>query len=716
MNEIVNPARELLERIGYSYVPRETLASERDRDRDALLTRRLTAALLRLNDWMTEEYADQAIFKLKASGSSGLELNRAIHEYLAYGMPLTIEPDGRQETPTVRFFDFDHPEPGAGLNDYVVTTQSPVPVSSERGSTTEADELAVQPDLVLFVNGIPLVVMEAALPTAGDAWKSEAVRQLRRYQEAGPEWRGAGAPALFATNLLCVAHSGTDAAFGAPGATVNAYAAWNSIDPLTDAEFERRYGVPAQGQARLIGGLLRPSVLLDILRDFVFFEPEGGRLVKKLPRHQQYRAVTNAAKRVLDTGPPAERGGVVSHAHGSGKSLTMVWLAQKLSRSPSLRNPTIVFVTDRARLDQLMARTQLVAPGLLPERAVTPRRLNALLQTNTGLTIMTTIQKLERVLDAPAGAIERLNDAANLIVIADEAHRFEYESFADRMRDALPNATCIGFTGTPIEKNRERSAALVFGNVIDSYTIRQSAADGATVPIYHEARLPRLHIEGHETLDQLHDALFGDEPTETQRALARRYANKEPLAESTERIEAIAHDIAEHFNTRIQPHGFKALVVAPSRRAALRYAEHLVISGLSAYPIITTRRDDGPEFRYAGELNDDEVISSFKKPDGDAQVLVVDRLLTDFTVPTGQALYLDRSMREHALLQAIALVNRPHSRTVDGVTTEKQYGLVIDYHGTLRDLAAALAIFDDGDVEEVLRELPEDLSAAALAR
>ena len=719
LNSAENPARELLERLGYTYVAREELAAEREGERDVLLTRRLTAALLRLNEWMTEDHAQRVIFNLRNIDASGLARNREIHTYLAYGMPLTIERGGRQETPTVRFFDFDHPEPGVGLNDYVVTTQFRVRRASERGGarTSEDDEKVVKPDLVLFVNGIPLVVMEAKSPTLGDVWKTQAVRQLRRYQEAGPEWHGAGAPELFDTSLLCVAHCGTDAAFGSLRAPENVYASWKSIDPLTEAEFEARYGVAPEGQARLIGGLLNPRVLLDILRDYVVFQPEGGRLVKKLPRYQQYRAVTKAMERILGGRTPQERGGVVWHTQGSGKSLTMLWLATKLRRSPTLRNPTIVVVTDRTQLDRQITTTFRSASAAdEPERAVTTRRLRALLTTNVGRTVMTTIQKFEEVLSAPAGDLNGLTGADNVVVMVDEAHRTQYGRLAAKMRAALPNATFVGFTGTPIDRGFRRSTLGVFGELIDSYTIPQSVEDGATVPIHYEARLPELHVEGPETLDRLFDALFGEEPDETKAEIRRRYANKERIAEAAKRIEAIALDISEHFKAKIQPNGFKAQVVVGSREAALRYAEHLAAFGLPAYPVITTTNNDGPEFQVARDLNEDEIVGAFTDPDGEPQILVVvDKLITGFDAPVEQALYLDRSIREHTLLQAIARVNRPYSRTQDGVTTEKTYGLIVDYNGVSRELEAALAIFDHGDIEEALRALPEDPGPALLA-
>ena len=710
LNLAENPARELLERLGWTYVPRETLAEERDDERDVLLYGRLTAALMRLNEWMTEDQAQRVIFNLQHLDATGLARNQAVHEYLSYGMPLTVDRGGRQETPTVRFFDFDHPEPGVGLNEYVVTTQFRVRRGSERGArrASEDDQRVVKPDLVLFVNGIPLVVMEAKSPTLLEVWKTQAVRQLRRYQEAGPEWHGAGAPELFDTNLMCVAHCGADAAFGSLGAPENAYAGWKSIEPFTEREFERRLGTPPEGQARLIAGLLNPPTLLDILRDYVVFEHERGRLVKKLPRYQQYRAVRHGIKRILEGRTPEERGGVVWHTQGSGKSLTMLWLATKLRRSPALRNPTIVVVTDRTQLDQQITRTFQQAAVDEPERANSARRLRELLRTNNGRTVMTTIQKFEDVLNAPAGPLGHLNDADNVVVMVDEAHRTQYGRLAAKMRAAMPQATFVGFTGTPIDKDFKRTTLGVFGELIDSYTIPQSVEDGATVPIYYEARLPELHVEGPETLDRLFEALFGDEPEETRGEIRRRYANKERIAEAAKRIEAIALDISEHFRKKVQPNGFKAQVVVPSRAAAMRYAQHLNAFGLPAYPVITTSHNDGPEFDAARELNQDKIVGDFIDPDGEPQVLVVvDKLITGFDAPVEQVLYLDRSIREHTLLQAIARVNRRFSHTKNGAPTEKQYGLVVDYHGVSRELESALAVFDSGDLQQALTELED---------
>ena len=714
-NHAEEPARQLLEQLGWTYVAREALAAERGDEREVLLKARLKRALLRLNEWMTEEQADRVIFDLEHVDATGMARNQRVHEYLTYGIPLAVDTPQGRDIRTVRFFDFDHPE--GGLNEFVVTTQFRVRRGNERPSTgsgragelTEDDERMVIPDLVLFVNGVPLVVMEAKSPSLMGVWKSQAVRQLRRYQEAGPEWHGAGAPELFHYNLLCVAHCGAAAAYAAIRAPENAYFEWKSALPYSEDEARRRFGVEPQGQAQLIVGLLAPATLLDVLRDYVVYETEWGQQVKKLPRYQQYRAVRAAVERLLSGVKPEERGGVVWHTQGSGKSLTMLWLATKLRREPRLGNPTIVVVTDRTQLDRQIADTFRNCGFPAPEQAASARGLRHLLTTGAGRTVMTTIQKFEEALTTPNGELDALNPSENVLIMVDEAHRTQYGILGGRMSKALPRAALIGFTGTPIEKSFKHSTIGRFGPLIDSYTIPQSVADGATVPIYYEARLPELAIEGPETLDRLYDAMFGEEPPAVQTQIRRRYANKETVAGAERRIEMIALDIADHFKAKLRPNGFKAQVVAPSRAAALRYAERLNSFGVRAYPIITAAPNDGPEFRAARELDQEQVINAFVDPEGEPEVLVVvDMLLTGFDAPVEQALYLDRAMREHGLLQAIARVNRRFSHDQDGVPTEKEYGLVVDYHGVSRDLEEALSTFDWADVQDTMREMDED--------
>ena len=710
LNNAEKPALDLLVKLGWQEVSRDALAGERGGERDVLLYGRLRSALLRLNDGLTEAQANRAIFELENVNATGMARNQAIHEYLTFGLPLSLDgADGRQSR-TVRFFDFD--DPLGGGNEFVATTQFRVRRGNERGNLDD-DERLVIPDIVLFVNGIPLVVMEAKSPSLLEVWKSQAVRQLRRYQEAGAEWAGGGAPALFDYNLLCVAHCGAAAAFSTLYAPENAYRDWKWLgDEFSDDDARERLGVEPQGQARLIVGLLSPSTLLDVLRDFVVYEPERGRLVKKLPRYQQYRAVRSAMRGIVNGGLPKERGGVIWHTQGSGKSLTMLWLATKIRRHPRVSDSTIVVVTDRSQLDRQISDTfeRCGFPG--PEQARTTSDLRRLLTSGASRTVMTTIQKFEEVLHAPGdagGALDTLNPSDAVIVMADEAHRSQYGDLGALMSQSLPNAALIGFTGTPIEKGYGRSTARRFGRLIDAYTIPQSVADGATVPIFYEARMPELALEGPQSLDRLFDAMFGDMSDKQRALIRRRYANKETVAGAERRIEMTALDISEHYKAKIRPNGFKAQVVAPSRAAAMRYAENLRNFGVSAYPIITTSPNDGAEFQPARELNQDAIINAFVDPDGEPEILVVvDMLLTGFDAPVEQVLYLDRSLREHGLLQAIARVNRRFSHRRDGVETEKTYGLVVDYHGVSRDLEEALSSFDWAEVRDSMRRLEED--------
>ena len=711
LNAAEDPARRLLERLGWTFVHRDALASERS-ERDVLLRGRLRRALGRLNPWLSESQAESVISALERVDETGMRRNQVIHEYLTYGLPFDDRSGGRRRTRTVHFFDFDAPQ--GGLNEFVVTTQFRVRSGSSapsvRPGREDDDERMVIPDLVLFVNGIPLVVMEAKSPTLTEDWRTQAVKQLRRYQEADANWRGLGAPHLFDYNLLCVAHCGAAAFYGSMGAPENAYSEWKSMLPYSEDDV-RRWGLGPRGQDQLIAGLLAPSTLLDVLRDYVVYEPDKGRLVKKLPRYQQYRAVRKSMERILAGGRPEERGGVVWHTQGSGKSLTMLWLAVKVRREPKLGGATILVVTDRTQLDRQIAATFQRCGFPAPEQAGSTRSLRRLLTTGVGRTVMTTVQKFEDALNAPQGDLDDLNAGENVIVMVDEAHRTQYGLLGARMAKALPNATYIGFTGTPIDK-RERSTMRRFGPLIDAYPIPQAVADGATVPIHYEARLPELAVEGAATLDRLFEAMFSDETEEEREQIRRRYANRETVAEAEQRIQMIALDIADHFKAHVRPNGFKAQVVAPSRAAALRYAERLNSFGVSAYPIITLQHNDGVEFQAARNINQEQVVSAFLDPEGEPEALiVVNMLLTGFDAPVEQVLYLDRSMRDHELLQAIARVNRRFSHRWNGVETEKRYGLVMDYYGVSRNLEENLSSFEWDEVQETMRQMEEDPAA-----
>ena len=703
------PARELLERLGYVYVPAEQLDCERDNGREVLLRDRFVAALLRLNDWMREVDALRVVNRLERIDEAGMQRNQLIHEYLTYGMPFDVG-DGKSRT--VRFFDFEDTDAWTGPNDFIVTTQMRVIRGKERFSSDGSrgdDSLYVIPDLVLFVNGIPLVVMESKAPGLMGSWKSKAVRQLHRYQEHGSEFTGRGAPNLFSYNLMCVVHCGSDALYAPIGALESEYVGWSSDYPYVQDEARRKFNAGFEGQARLIVNLLSPATLLDVLRDFVSFEFSGGKLVKKLPRHQQYRAVTESLRR-LSLGingkvKANDRGGVIWHTQGSGKTLTMLWMAVKLRRTANLSGGLLVVVTDRRQLDRQIAETFERGGFHAADQARSTKHLRSLLCSGGSRTVFTTIQKFEEVLD---GVSDELNVSDKVLVMIDEAHRTQYGVLAAKMRSALPNAAFIGFTGTPIDK-QFRNTMRTFGGLIDTYARSQSVEDGVTVPIFYEARLPELRIQGPETLDKLFDTIFGDMSADDRERIINKYGDKETLAEANQRIEMIALDIADDYKKRVLPNGFKAMVVCSKRRAALEYARKLNDFGVNAYPIITINNDDGAEFDDARKLNRYAIESDFKSADGEPQILVVvDMLLTGFDAPIAQTMYLDKGLRDHTLLQAIDRVNRPYVVKHDDCMTEKVCGNVVDYYGVSSNLESALSVFDNSDIQGVMNEMYED--------
>ena len=422
-----------------------------------------------------------------------------------------------------------------------------------------------------------------------------------------------------------------------------------------------------------------------------------------MARYKQFMAVNKAMERIRTARKPRERGGVVWHTQGSGKSLSMLWLALKLRRDPDQENPMIVLVTDRTALDRQISKTFLSCGFPNPERATSVRNLRDLLSHPSGKTVMTTVQKFQELEEGENGH-PVLSEGKNIFVMVDEAHRTQYRSLAANMRQALPNACFLGFTGTPIDK-RDKSTIQTFGPYIDTYTIEQAVADGATVPIFYESRLPEMRIVG-RTLDQLFDQVFADRSKEEREAIKARYANEQTIAEAPRRIETICLDLLSHYAQFIQPNGFKAQVVAVSRDAAATYKETLDrLNGPESALIMSGGHND-PERLAKWHLEKhqhDALVDRFLDKKDPLSILVVcDMLLTGFDAPVEQVMYLDSPLKEHTLLQAIARVNR----RAEG----KDYGLVVDYWGVSDALQEALAIFAPGDIkgamEPKLDELP----------
>jgi type I restriction enzyme, R subunit len=698
------PSVELLEQLGYTYAPPETLESERESLRDVALIDRFESALKKLNPWISDVNLHKAVRAVTSvQAASLIEANEALYTALTYGIALEQDLGDGRKSQQVRFFDFEAPT----RNDFLVTRQYKVKGAKKH----------IIPDVVCFVNGIPLVVIECKSSGLGDGWKAEAIDQLDRYQEGSEKYKELGAPRLFQGVQLTIATCGQDAVYATVGTPARFYLRWKQPYPMTPSEVGQLVGKDEPSpQDVTIAGLLSPENLLDILRNFVVFERDvsTGRVIKKVPRYQQFGAVNKALDRAAPgttKGKTAEeRGGVVWHTQGSGKSLTMLWLAIKLRRDTAHENPTLVLVTDRQELDRQITGVFQNCGFPNPVRAESVKDLRRLLSGPSGKTVMTTVQKFQE-----AGGISIsgkrmkqvphlvLSEASNIFVMTDEAHRTQYGSLGANLRAALPNAVFFGFTGTPIDK-KDRSTISTFGAYIDQYTIEQAVADKATVPIFYESRMAELHIIG-QTLDQVFDRVFADRSDEERAAIKQRYATEQAISEAPRRIEAICLDLIDHYTKFIQPGGFKAQIVTPSRRAAVAYKDMLdKLNGpQSAVVMSGSNKDDAT--LVAHHTSGDErkrLVARFLQKDDPLKILIVcDMLLTGFDAPIEQVMYLDSPLKEHTLLQAIARVNR----TAD----HKDYGLIVDYWGVSEALQEALAIFSPSDIKGALEPKTDEL-------
>lgn len=694
-----NPAVEHLRRLGYTYVPPEDLEAERESFKEVVLAKRLATAVKRLNPWLSDDNVHKAIRAVTSIPAASLiEASEKLHTALTYGISLEQDRGDGKKGQTVRFFDFGDPK----KNEFIVTRQFRVQGSKKN----------IRPDIVLLVNGIPLVVIECKSPTLGEGWKAEAIDQFSRYQELESRYRELGAPKLFEPVQLLIATCGPAAVYGTVTTPHRFYADWKTLWPSSEADFVKAQGRAPSAQEVLLEGMLTPANLLDLVQNFIVFERDAatGKTIRKLCRYQQFAAVNKAIARARTAKKPTDRGGVVWHTQGSGKSLTMLWLALKLRRDPKHDNPTIVLVTDRKDLDQQITRTFQACGFPNPEQAESVRHLRDLLSGPTGKTILTTVQKFQE-LQAQGPKTKRraseeyplLSEASNIFVLADEAHRTQYGGLAANLRKALPNACFFGFTGTPIDK-KDRSTLSTFGGYIDTYTIEQAVADGATVPIFYEGRLPELRIIGN-TLDALFDRIFIDRSDEEREAIKKKYGTEAAIAGAPKRIEAIALDLVEHFTTFIKPNGFKAQIVACSREVACLYKEVLdrLNAPQSAVIISGSNKDDARLVpHHTSEEQRKELVARFLKKEDPLSILVVcDMLLTGFDAPVEQVMYLDSPLKEHTLLQAIARVNR----TADG----KTYGLIEDYWGISEALQEALEIFAPSDVQGALTPKSDEL-------
>ena len=670
-----------------------------------VLEQRLLDALSALNPTLPTSVLDDAFLKLIHPQGSTIEArNRAIHRMLVNGMDIEYQgSDGRVRGDQARIIDFDN----LANNDWLAVNQF----------TVTEDQNERRPDVVLFVNGLPLGVIELKNPVDEDATIWTAWHQLQTYK--------AELPTLFSMNDALVISDGTEARVGTLTAGREWFKPWRTITGETLA------GPNMTELQVMLEGVFEPSRFLALIRDFIVFEDDGsGVLVKKMAGYHQYHAVRVAVDETLRAaklqradaqvaeengkyeaglkpgGEPGDRRiGVVWHTQGSGKSLTMAFYAGAVIREPVMENPTVVLLTDRNDLDDQLFGTFSRCQDLLrqpPTQAESRADLRGKLSVNAGGVVFTTIQKFFP--EEKGDTHPTLSDRRNIVVIADEAHRSQYDfidGFARHMRDALPNASFVGFSGTPIELQDANTRA-VFGDYISIYDIQRSVEDGATVPIYYESRLAQLTLDEHEkpNIDpEFEEATEGEEVERTER-LKTKWAQLEAVVGAENRVKQIADDIVAHFDRRLEALEGKAMVVCMSRRICIELYRQLVRlrpdwhdddDGEGAIKVVMTGSASDPvnwQPHIRNKARREGLAQRFRDPGDPLRVVLVrDMWLTGFDAPSLHTMYVDKPMRGHGLMQAIARVNR--------VFEDKPGGLVVDYLGLAQDLKRALATYTE---------------------
>ena len=672
----------------------EGAAPERGSYDEVLLIGRLREALARLNPHLPAETLEDVLRKVRQTETSSLvEENRRLHRCLVEGVPVEVaREDGSTGGDTARLADFDDVE----ANDWLAANQFTV-IEHEHNR---------RPDVVLFVNGLPLVVIELKNPGDENATLEGAFNQLQTYKDE--------IPSLFRTNAVLMTSDGLQARSGSLTASLERFMPWRTVDGSAIAP----KGAPELGT--VIEGVFGKNRFLTLIRDFTVFEDTGAGLVKIVAGYHQFHAVRHAVDcTIVAAGPEGDRRiGVIWHTQGSGKSLLMVFYAGQIIAHPVMENPTLVVITDRNDLDDQLFGTFAMCRDLLrqtPQRAESREDLQKVLTRPSGGVVFTTIQKF-----APeAGETDYpvLTDRRNVVVIADEAHRSQYGfrakvahrtgaisyGFAKYLRDALPNASFIGFTGTPIEKEDMNTPA-VFGEYIDVYDINRGVEDGATVPIYYESRLARIELDENEKpmLDDEVAELTEDEAEGEQERLKCRWASVEAVVGTEKRLRLVARDLVEHFESRVVGMEGKAMVVCMSRRICVAlYGEIVKLrpewhsdndeSGVLKVVMTGAASDPKDWQRHIGGKARRELLAKRIKDPDDALKLVIvrDMWLTGFDAPSLHTMYVDKPMRGHGLMQAIARVNR--------VFRDKPAGLIVDYIGIAQKLKTALGQYSRDD-------------------
>ncbi|MBU9212323.1 type I restriction endonuclease subunit R [Burkholderia multivorans] len=665
---------------------------ERESHDEVVLRKRLEDAVARLNPGLPLEARQDAIRKVTQSElPSLLEENRRLHRLLTEGVDVEYyADDGTLTAGKVRLIDFESPE----QNDWLAVSQFVV-INGQNNR---------RPDVVVFVNGLPLAVIELKAPGSAGAHLLGAFNQLQTYKQQIPQ--------LFNTNALLVTSDGIAARVGSLSADLERFMPWRTTDGTKVAP----KGAPEL--STLIEGVFEHRRLLDLLCHFTVFGETGSGLIKIIAGYHQFHAVRHAVERTV-TASSAEgdrKAGVIWHTQGSGKSLLMAFYAGLLVKHPAMANPTMVVLTDRNDLDDQLFATFSMCRDLIrqtPVQAEGREHLKELLNRASGGVIFTTLQKFGEV-EGP------LTLRRNVVVIADEAHRSQYGfkakvdartgeisyGFAKYLRDALPNASFIGFTGTPIEADDVNTPA-VFGHYIDIYDISRAVEDGATVPIYYESRLARIELAEDEKpkIDAEIEDILEDEEEPARERVKQKWATVEALVGADKRLKLVAQDIVRHFEDRVAALDGKAMIVCMSRRICVKLYDEIVKlrpgwhsedDNAGAIKIVMTgAASDPPEWqKHIGNKARRDLLAKRARDPKDPLKLVIvrDMWLTGFDAPCMHTMYVDKPMRGHGLMQAIARVNR--------VFRDKPAGLIVDYIGIAQNLKNALAQYSPRDREQ----------------
>jgi len=729
------PALWQLINLGYQYLTPEQARAERNqRDSNVLLENILRGQLKKINRirhkvgeyLFSEENIQSAIQKIKNVRYDGLQkTNEKIYDLMTLGTSLEQTIDGDSKSFTLNYIDWKNP----AANVFHLTAEFPV----ERSRSTET----ARPDIVLFVNGIPLVVIECKAPHID---VEQAVSQTIRNQ--GEEY----IPRLFVYVQMVLAVNRSKAKYATAGTSRKFWSVWRESDDsdtavsagingmLSDTDkgalfsgsfaparrhFEElaEQGRRITEQDRCLHSLCRPKRLLEMVHGFVVFENN----IKKIARYQQFFLVRSVMKRIRKTGENgARKGGIVWHTQGSGKSITMVMLVRALALAPELSGPRIVLVTDRKDLDRQLGNT-FAACGLGKKRATSGRNLIKHIRDGAGI-ITTIINKFDKALSAE----EHVDDSPDIFVLVDESHRTQFGSLAARMRKMLPKACYIGFTGTPLLKKDKSSFARFGGLIQPSYPMQQAVEDKAVVPLLYEGRHVELK-QDRKTIDLWFDRHTEDLNDEQKADLKKKYSRAEMLNRADRVVYMRAFDVSAHYREHWQGTGFKAQLVAPNKETALKYHEYLNQLGVVSSEVVISPPDtrEGNEDVGAGpatavgqfwekmmarhgseEHYNQQIIEQFKEEKDPEILIVVDKLITGFDAPRNTVLYLCRILREHTLLQAIARVNRLYEK--------KEYGYIVDYANVLEELDKALnkydalAGFDEKDLKGILASIGEE--------